>query len=153
MSFLFLADFGVVDFGTKTVRALGSWDNEITLTTPIDIGRVTADVVLEPGDISSQVVYTAGDTIAYGALADLLDRHFKTQFKRELWDQETLKKQIEEDPNTMTKYRETFAQGRGVAWNKDKTVNVERGIEMTDIKKYLEEMEDVKLGEGEEERT
>lgn len=148
MSFLFLADFGVVDLGTKTVRALGSWENEITLTTPVDIGRVTADVVLEPEGISSQVVYSAGDTISYGALADLLDRHFKTEFRRELWDQEELKKQMEEDPNTMVKYRETFAQGRGVAWSKDKTVNAQRGIEMTDIKKYLE-TEDVKLGEGE----
>jgi hypothetical protein len=149
MSFLFLADFGVVDFGTKTVRALGSWENKITITTPADIGRVTADVVLDPRGISKQVVYTAGDTISYGALASLLDEHFQTQFKREVWDAEELKRQMEQDPSTMVKYRDTFAQGRGVAWDKEGTVNAERGIEMMDVKGYLEGL-DVKLGESDE---
>ncbi|KAM0345781.1 hypothetical protein ACHAPU_006134 [Fusarium lateritium] len=149
MSFLFLADFGVVDFGNKTARALGSWENRITVTTPADIGRVTADVVLDPRGISKQVVYTAGDTISYDALASLLDEHFQTKFKRELWGAEELKRQMEQDPSTMVKYRDTFAQGRGVAWDKDGTVNSERGIEMTDVKRYLEGL-DVQLGESDE---
>ncbi|KAH6898130.1 hypothetical protein B0T10DRAFT_453471 [Thelonectria olida] len=140
MSFLFLADFGVVDLQAKTARALGSWDNRITLTTPEDIGRVTAEVVLDPQDIKSQVVYTAGDTISYGALADLLDEHFQDKFRRELWDLDVLKRQMEEDPNTMVKYRDTFAQGRGVAWDKEKTVNAQRGIEVTDVKTYLRDV-------------
>ncbi|CAM1505136.1 Fc.00g107730.m01.CDS01 [Cosmosporella sp. VM-42] len=148
MSFLFLADFGVVDFGTRTVRALGSWDNRITLTTPEDIGRVTADVVLDARDIKNEVVYTAGDTVSYQALADLLDRHFKTEFRRELWDLAELKSQLEEDPNTMVKYRDTFAHGKGVAWDKERTVNAQRGIKVTDVPSYLERM-DVQLG-GEE---
>ncbi|KAF4444406.1 hypothetical protein F53441_11130 [Fusarium austroafricanum] len=146
MSFLFLADFGVVDFGKKTVRALGSWDNKITVTTPVDIGRVTAEVVLDPRGISHQVVYTAGDTVTYKQLADLLDEHFGTEFKREVWDLEELKRQMEEEASTMVKYRDTFAQGRGVAWDKEGTVNAERGIGMTDVRKYLEGM-DVKVGE------
>ncbi|KAF7551177.1 hypothetical protein G7Z17_g5196 [Cylindrodendrum hubeiense] len=146
MSFLFLADFGVVDLEARTVRALGSWDNRITLSTPGDIGRVTADVVLDPQGIKSQVAYTAGDTISYGGLADLLDQHFQTQFRRELWDAAELQRQMDEDPNTMVKYRDTFAQGRGVAWDKEKTVNFQRGIAMTDVKTYLEGMQ-VKLGE------
>ncbi|CAF3477296.1 unnamed protein product [Fusarium graminearum] len=146
MSFLFLADFGVVDLSQKIVRALGSWENEISLTTPQDIGRVTADIILDPRGIARQVVYTAGDTISYGRLADLLDEHFKTEFKRELWDLELLKKQMEDEPSVMVKYRDTFAQGRGVAWDKKGTVNVERGIEVVDVKKYLEMM-DFKVGE------
>ncbi|KAF5021306.1 hypothetical protein F66182_6704 [Fusarium sp. NRRL 66182] len=144
MSFLFLAEFGVVDLGNKTVRALGSWENRITVTTPVDIGRVTADVVLDPRGIGKQVVYTAGDTISYGELADLLDGRFETPFKRQVWDLEALKRQMEQDPNTMVKYRDTFAQGRGVAWDKDGTVNVERGIDVTDVKRYLEGL-DVKI--------
>lgn len=138
MSFLFLPEFGVVDLQARTVRALGSWDNRITLTTPGDIGRVTADVVLDPQGIKSQVAYTAGDTISYGGLADLLDQHFQTKFRRELWDAAELRRQMDEDPNTMVKYRDTFAQGRGVAWDKDSTVNFQRGIGMTDVKTYLE---------------
>ncbi|CAF3441679.1 unnamed protein product [Fusarium graminearum] len=146
MSFLFLADFGVVDLSQKIVRALGSWENEISLTTPQDIGRITADIILDPRGIARQVVYTAGDTISYGRLADLLDEHFKTAFKRELWDLELLKKQMEDEPSVMVKYRDTFAQGRGVAWDKKGTVNVERGIEVVDVKNYLEMM-DFKVGE------
>ncbi|KAH7162119.1 hypothetical protein B0J13DRAFT_431183 [Dactylonectria estremocensis] len=138
MSFLFLAGFGVVDLEAKTVRALGSWDNRITLTTPGDIGRVTADLVLDPRDIKSQVAYTAGDTISYAELADLLDRHFSVEFRRELWDAAELRRQMDEDPNTMVKYRDTFAQGKGVAWDKEVSVNFQRGIKMTDVKAYLE---------------
>ncbi|KAI5465314.1 hypothetical protein BGZ63DRAFT_349007 [Mariannaea sp. PMI_226] len=140
MSFLFLAEFGVVDLKEKTVRGLGTWDNRITLTTPVDIGRVTADVVLDPQEIKSQVVYTAGDTISYGELADLLDEHFQIKFRRELWDLQELRSQMEKDPNTMVKYRDTFAQGRGVAWDKEKTENYLREIEVTDVKAYLRGM-------------
>lgn len=137
MSFLFLDDFGVVDFATKTVRALGSWENRITVTTPEDIGRVTAEVVLDPRDIHSQVVYTAGDTVSYEELAEIVDGHFGEEFTRELWDERELKRQMEEDGGTMIKYRDTFAQGRGVAWDKKGTVNEERGMEMVDVTRYL----------------
>lgn len=141
MSFLFVQDFGVVDLDTQTVRALGSWDNRITVTTPEDIGRVTADLILDPRDVHSQIVYTAGDTVTYAQLADLVEARFQKPFKRELWDLDVLKKQMEEDPNTMVKYRDTFAQGKGVAWDKEKTVNHERGLTMTDVKTYLEKMD------------
>ncbi|KAI9902427.1 hypothetical protein N3K66_001779 [Trichothecium roseum] len=140
MSFLFLAAFGTVDLGQKKVRGLGSWDNTITLTTPEDIGRVTADVILAPGTLGedSGVVYTAGDTLSYEQVGDIVDGHFGRKFERELWDKETLKKQLAETPDdTMIKYRDTFAQGRGVAWEMNKTVNHQRGIGMTDVKEYL----------------
>lgn len=145
MSFLFVAEFGVVDLDTKTVRGLGSWDNSITLTTPVDIGRATAEVVLDPRGLKNQCVFVAGDTLTYAQVADLVDERFGTQFRRELWDLEELAKQMREDPdNTMVKYRDTFAQGKGVAWGQDKTVNSARGMKLTDVKAYLAAM-DVKL--------
>ncbi|CAI6097770.1 unnamed protein product [Clonostachys chloroleuca] len=142
MSFLFVKEFGVVDLEGKVVRALGSWENQITVTVPDDIGRVTADIALDPDDLGhgSHVVFCAGDTISYEKLADLLDAHFQTKFRRELWDGEILRKQMEEDPNTMVKYRDTFSHGRGVAWEMDKTVNQKRGIPMTNIRSYLEKV-------------
>jgi hypothetical protein len=140
MSFLFLSAFGVVDLEKRVVRALGSWDNRITLTTPVDIGRVTAEVLLDPRDIGHQVVYVAGDTVSYSEVADLMDAHFKTTFTRELWGLDVLKKQMEEDPNTMVKYRDTFAQGKGVAWPMEQTVNHQRGLQMTTVKAYLEQV-------------
>jgi hypothetical protein len=141
MSFLFVPEFGVVDLEQRVVRALGGWDNAITLTTPEDIGRVTADLVLDPRELAegSQVVYTAGETITYGALADLLDQHFDAKFQRELWSLDELRRQMEEDPdNGMVKYRDTFAQGKGVSWEVSGTANHDRGIPMTDLKAYLE---------------
>ncbi|TFA98163.1 hypothetical protein CCMA1212_010048 [Trichoderma ghanense] len=145
MSFLFVPEFGVVDFASKTVRALGSWDNRITLTTPEDVGRVTADLVLDPQGLQNRCVFVAGDTLTYQQLADLVDERFGTKFRRELWDAEELAKQMREDPgNSYVKYRDTFAQGRGVAWGQDETVNFARGIKMTDVKAYLAAM-DAKL--------
>lgn len=141
MSFLFLVPFGVVDVGRKTVRALGSWDNRITVTTPPDIGRITADVILDPQDVNSGVVFTAGDTISYVQLAGMLDDAFRTKFTRELWDLEELRRQMDEDPNMMVKYRSVFARGVGVAWDMENTVNHQRGIKVTDVKAYLQELD------------
>ncbi|KAL7792432.1 hypothetical protein V8C37DRAFT_380276 [Trichoderma ceciliae] len=147
MSFLFVAEFGIVDFGSKTVRGLGSWDNSITLTTPEDIGRATADLVLDPRGLRNQSVYVAGDTLTYAQVGDLLDERFGTRFRRELWDLDELAKQMREEPDsTMVKYRDTFAQGRGVAWGQEKTLNWARGMKLTDVKTYLEAL-DVKLDE------
>lgn len=142
MSFLFLAAFGVVDLERRVVRGLGSWANRITLTTPTDIGRVTADVVLDPRGVEDEVVFVAGDTLEYGQVADLVDGHFGERFARELWDLEVLGAQMREDPTVMVKYRETFAHGVGVAWGMEETVNWKRGIGMTDAKTYLREVVD-----------
>jgi hypothetical protein len=47
MSFLFEEFFGVVEGlgGDVVVRALGGWENQVTVTTPRDIGRLTAEIV------------------------------------------------------------------------------------------------------------
>jgi hypothetical protein len=141
MSFVFLPAFGVVDLEQKVVRALGSWDTQITVSLPRDIGTVTAEVVLDPRGIANEVVYTAGDTLSYQGIADLVDERFggDGKFRRELWDLETLKKQVEED-QPLAKYRATFGAGKGVAWEKEKTLNEARGIQMTGLREYLREM-------------
>lgn len=147
MSFLFIKEFAVVDVEDKIVRGLGTWENKLTLTTPEDIGRVVADVVLDPREYEqgSQVVYTAGDTLSYKQIADVVESHFGVEFTRELWDRETTKKHVQEDPNNaLVKYRDTFAEGRGVSWDQEQTVNHQRGIPMTDVRAYLEK---TKLGE------
>ena len=42
MSYLFEPEFGVVDLHNDAVHALGSLDTAVTLTTPDDIGALTA---------------------------------------------------------------------------------------------------------------
>jgi hypothetical protein len=62
-SFLFEPVFGVVDFDNDRVNALGSLDTEVTLTTPDDIGALTAEIVFAQRAIRNEIVYLAGDTV------------------------------------------------------------------------------------------
>jgi hypothetical protein len=45
MSYLFEPDFGVVDLERSEVHALGRLDTAVTLTTPDDIAKLTAEIV------------------------------------------------------------------------------------------------------------
>ncbi|KAK8139235.1 hypothetical protein PG984_002615 [Apiospora sp. TS-2023a] len=151
MSFLFRADFGVVDLPRRTVRCLGGWDTRITVTTPRDIGTMAAEIALRPGAISNQVVYVAGDTVSYGRVAELVEERFGSgsgsgaeaeAFKKETWDREFLQRELAESPgDVMLKYRNCFAEGRGVAFDMEQTVNRQRGIALQDVQSYLKEME------------
>lgn len=128
-SFLFEPAFGVVDLNANTVHALGSWDNQLTLTTPEDIGVLTADIVFARPRIRDTVVYLAGDTISYRELADIVDRVCDTTVTRQEWSTEFLLDQLADKPtDTMRKYRAVFARPTGVAWPKEQSYNVLRGI-------------------------
>ncbi|KAI1425956.1 hypothetical protein F5Y12DRAFT_713611 [Xylaria sp. FL1777] len=143
VSFIFLAEFGLVDFKTRTLRALGSWDTRLSVTTPRDIGRVAAEIVFDPRDISRQVAFVAGDTVSYEDVANLVVKRFGGQWKRELWDMSILEKRREANPQDgMVKYQNVFGEGRGVAWDMADTVNVQRGMKMETVEDYLREMKD-----------
>ncbi|KAI0400386.1 NAD(P)-binding protein [Xylaria palmicola] len=144
VSFIFVPEFGPVDFKTRTLRALGSWDTRLSVTTPRDIGRVAAEIVYEPRDIQRQVVFVAGDTVSYGDVADAVARRFGGQWERELWDMPTLRQRLEANPDDgMVKYQNVFGAGRGVAWDMAGTVNAQRGMEMQTVEDYLAEMKDI----------
>lgn len=136
-SFLFEPGFGVVDLGTNTVHALGSWDNQLTLTTPEDIGVLTADIVFAQPRIRDTVIYVAGDTISYRELADVVERVTRTTVTRTQWSKEFLTEQLQHDPDdTMRKYRAVFARPTGVAWPKDRSYNVIRSIDTTTVERW-----------------
>ncbi|CRZ16910.1 aromatic alcohol reductase [Mycolicibacterium neworleansense] len=136
-SFLFEPEFGVVDLPADTVRALGSWDNRVTLTTPEDIGALTADIVFAEPRIRDTVVYLAGDTISYRELADIVDRVRATSVTRTLWTTDFLADQLRQRPaDTMSKYRAVFARTNGVAWPKDQSYNAVRGINTTTAEEW-----------------
>ncbi|OTA94522.1 hypothetical protein M434DRAFT_394675 [Hypoxylon sp. CO27-5] len=144
MSFLFLPEFGVVDLKGRKLRALGSWDAKLSLTTPRDIGRMAAEVAYDPRDASHQVVYIAGDTVTYSQVAELVQERFGGEWTKELWDANFLKRKLEERPDDgMLKYTNVWAVGRGVAWDMEKTLNRQRGIELQGLKSYLKEMPDL----------
>lgn len=140
MSYLFIADFGVVDLDNKTARALGSWDNKVTVSTPEDIGRLTAEMVFVPEGTLNAVVRIGGDTVSYGQLADILDEAFGERFKREEWDLPLLRNRLAESPdNLWYKYRCIFGDGKGISWDIKKTLNGRRDISMTTVVDYVKQ--------------
>jgi hypothetical protein len=136
-SFLFEPSFGVVDLGTNTVNALGGWDNEVTLTTPEDIGALTAEIIHAQPRIASQVVFVAGDTITFRQLADIVEEVRGTPVTRTEWSLPYLLDELERRPtDIMKKYHAVFAPGKGVGWPKERSFNVNRGIRTTTAEEW-----------------
>ena len=136
-SFLFEGSFGVVNADRTAVRALGSWQNRVTVTTPEDIGKLTAEVVFAAPDIENEVVFTAGDTFSYAHLADVVERVLGRKIERREWNLEELKEELRDDPeDSLKKYRVVFAEGRGVAWDMERTFNWKRGIGMIGVEEW-----------------
>ncbi|WP_313330372.1 aromatic alcohol reductase [Comamonas sp.] len=139
MSYLFEPEFGVVDLQNDAVHALGSFDTAVTLTTPDDIGALTAEVVFAQPRIRNEIVYLAGDTVTYGEVADKLEAGLGRSFTRSVWTEQYLLDELARDPqNMMSKYRAAFAQGRGMSWNKSGTFNQRRAIPVTDVSSWID---------------
>lgn len=137
-SFLFEPTFGVVDLATNTVRALGSWDTRVTVTTPEDIGLLTTDIYLEGSRIRNEVIFVAGDTISYAQLATVVEEVTGKPFKRIQLTLDELNNQLLQTPeDVMLRYRVAFARGTGMWWEKSKTYNFKKGIETVDVKTWL----------------
>ena len=138
MSYLFEPEFGVVDLQNNVVHALGSLDTAVTLTTPDDIGVLTAEVVFAKPRIRNEIVYLAGDTVTYGEVANKLEAGLGRSFTRSVWTEQYLLDELARDPqNMMSKYRAAFAQGRGMAWDKSGTFNQRRAIPVTDVSSWI----------------
>ncbi|RAH76575.1 isoflavone reductase family protein [Aspergillus japonicus CBS 114.51] len=131
-SFLFDAGLGVVDARAGVVRALGSWENRVTVTAVEDIGRITVEVVLGGslrGGFGNQVLKVAGDTLSYGELAGLVKRVTGKEFKREVRTVEAARADLAREPgNGLFKYQVVFGEGKGVAWDLQETWNYQVGL-------------------------
>lgn len=138
MSYLFEPDFGVVDLQNDTVHALGSIDNTMTLTTPDDIGMLTAAIVFKTPRIRNEIVYIAGDTLTYAEVADKLQSALGRPFSCTEWSEQYLMDKLALAPqDMMSRYRAVFAQGRGVAWSKEQTFNERQNIPVTDVATWI----------------
>lgn len=138
-SYLFQPFFGVVDFDKKVVNALGSLNTAVTVTTPDDIGMLTAEIFFEKPEIENSIVYIAGDTITYGQLGDVVEELSGEKYERTVADLEELAGDLKNDPtNFVFKYRSIFGNGRGVSWNSDSSFNAKKGIKTTSVKEWAE---------------
>ena len=141
-SFLFEQAFGLVDLEHARVRALGSWDNRLTITTSDDIGRLTAAILVHEPRLQNEVVYVAGDTFSYAQLADMVEHHLGRDVERVLWDIDRLRSEVAAHPDDgMRKYRLAFARDTGVAWDKGRTFNAMQSIEVVDLPAWLDRRE------------
>jgi hypothetical protein len=138
-SFLFEKFFGVVDLDLPLVRALGSWETAVTVTTPEDIGALTAEIVFaEDPKIRNEVIYTAGDTVTYGQLAGIVERGLGEKVTREEWSVPFLKHELANDPgDAIKKYRVVFAEGKGVSWPLETTFNWLHNKPVVDVESWL----------------
>ncbi|MCS5521807.1 aromatic alcohol reductase [Curtobacterium flaccumfaciens pv. oortii] len=138
MNYLFDAGSGMVDLPNDTVNALGTADTAVTVTTPEDIGALTAEILFTQPRIADEIVYVAGDTITYGQLAETLEAVLDRPFELRVWSEPRLMTELAADPDNMTrKYRAVFAQGRGVAWDKDDTFNARQAIPTTTLRAWI----------------
>jgi len=136
-SFLFEEFFGVVEWEKSVVRALGGWENEVTITTPKDIGKVMVEIVREGEGVKNRVLYTAGETVNYGMVAGVVEELRGEKVKREVWSVEKLKRDLESDPdNIVKKYQVVFGEGRGVSWDEEKTYNRQKGIKLEGLRDW-----------------
>lgn len=129
-SYLFEPFFGVVDLENSCVNALGSLENQVTITTPQDIGLITAEIVLGNEDsFSNEPIFIGGDTISYEELSQLIQGLTGKSITRNVLTMEMIQTALASDPhNRLLKYKAIFGQGRGVAWNLASTWNQQRGI-------------------------
>jgi hypothetical protein len=136
-SFLFEPLFGVVSAERTEVRSLGSWENRVTVTTPEDIGRLTAEVVFVSPPIKNEVIFTAGDTVSYAEIADIIEQTFGP-VKRIEQTVEFLERELGKTPHdAMAKYRVVFAKETGVSWNKESSFNGKRNISAQTVQEWV----------------
>lgn len=137
-SFLFEPAFDVANLRQMSVHALGSWDTRVTVTAPEDIGRLTADILFTHPPDTDGIFFTAGETLSYRRLADLVEQAFQTTVERKEWTVEMLRQDLARQPDdVMRKYRLAFAEQRGVAWDMDVTYNATHGIPTADVAAFL----------------
>ncbi|MGF6126841.1 hypothetical protein QF019_002050 [Pseudomonas frederiksbergensis] len=137
-SFLFEPSFGVVDLANNTLHTLGDWDTQLTITTPEDIGLLTAMIVFKQPRFVNRIVYVAGDTITYGQLADVVESALGREVSRVPWSVPMLRAELARRPDDqLSKYRLVFAEGRGVAWDKAGTFNAQEGIDVVTLERWV----------------
>ena len=147
MSFLFEEAFGVVSKDWSKVTTLGSIDNEITVTSVEDIGRVVAEMVMaDEGEKGSGIVYTVGATVSGRDLAKELGEATGSETVVDEVPLEVLKHKLkdaeregDESEMGLRKYRVVFAEGKGVSWPKDSCWGTQRGMEMQGVRAWANE--------------
>ncbi|KAJ4381551.1 hypothetical protein N0V86_002911 [Didymella sp. IMI 355093] len=101
-----------------------------------DIGRCLTRILRGDVEAVNSVLYVAGDTVTYRDLAATVERVSMRQVVREVWDEEHLRRELQQDPEDgIKKYRLAFAR-EGVRWEKERTINWKLGVDVMDVETY-----------------
>lgn len=137
-SYLFEPGFGVVDRAQRQVIALGAAEHALTVTTPEDIGQLTAAIFFHTPAFANEVVYVAGDTLSWRQLADVLGHHYHEGFSVQVRSTEQLRADACRQPGDAgAAYRLAFARPNGIAWPKAETFNARQHLAVTDVAGWL----------------
>ncbi|MBP2167107.1 hypothetical protein J2125_000299 [Erwinia toletana] len=137
-SYLFEPSFGIVDWQQQRIYAPGAADYALTLTTPEDIGQLTAQIFCHQPAFNNAVVYIAGDTLTYRQLTRVLSEHYGVPFTLQVLSHQSLQQTAAATPGDLAAaYRLAFARAEGVAWEKADSFNARHGIEVTDVAQWL----------------
>lgn len=137
-SFLFEPAFDVVNLSKKTINALGSWETQVTVTSPADIGRLTTEIYLHQPRVANEVVFVAGETTSYGKLAETVERITKQTFAKNVLTLPALLAALDLHPDDqMLRYRAAFARGDGMWWPMSNTWNVQNNMPTQNIESWL----------------
>jgi len=110
---------------------------------------LTAEIVFFKPRIVNEVVFTAGETVSYAQVAEIVEEVLEKKVRREVWTVPHLEEELRKDPeNVVLKYRVVFAVGRGVSWDVGKTFNVKNGIEVQGVKSYARDILPKKIAGG-----
>ena len=137
-SFLFEPAFDVVNLSKKTINALGSWETQVTVTSPADIGRLTTEIYLHQPRVANEMVFVAGETTSYGKLAETVERITKQTFAKNVLTLPALLAALDLHPDDqMLRYRAAFARGDGMWWPMSNTWNVQNNMPTQNIESWL----------------
>ncbi|STS10573.1 Uncharacterised protein [Ewingella americana] len=110
----------------------------LTLTTPEDIGLLTAAIFFHQPTLANQVVYIAGDTVTYRQITEILSEHYGREFVLQVEEIASLRAKTQATPEDVSAaYSLAFARADGVSWDKAQTFNARHGIVVTDVKGWL----------------
>ncbi|WP_238084887.1 MULTISPECIES: aromatic alcohol reductase [Pseudescherichia] len=138
--FLFEPAFDVVNLSKNTINALGGWENQVTVTSPADIGRLTTEIYLHQPRIINEVVFVAGETTSYRKLAETVERVTNLTFTKKVLTLPTLLEALHLRPDDpMLRYRVAFARGDGMWWPESETWNARNNFPTQDIASWLKE--------------
>lgn len=134
-------ELGIKSFNKNKLRALGSWDTQITTTDMEDVASITTAILMERPEVKNEVCFVAGDTLSYGQIVnDYPKMYMAHQCAKELWSREYLLGRLAADPENELKGQKCiFASDTGIAWSKADSWNGRRGIQTKTVRQYLEQ--------------